>query len=90
MAVATAGQAGPHLLHQDAVNAVECALEMGETLEELNEEWQRRGEPTARMRVGILTGPAVVGAIGSAERKRASSCAGSEEGFSELLIATRL
>jgi adenylate cyclase len=57
-------------MNRDAVNAVECALEMGEALEELNESWRRESAPTGRMRIGILTGPGVVGAIGSRERMK--------------------
>lgn len=55
-------------MNRDACNAVECALEMGETLDELNEDWRRHGESTARVRVGIYTGLAVVGTIGSEDR----------------------
>jgi adenylate cyclase len=54
----------------DAVRAVECALAMAAALEELNAEWRRESRPTARLRVGILTGTVVVGAIGSAERMK--------------------
>ncbi len=54
----------------DAVNAVECALAMGEALDELNEAWAREGKPTARLRVGLLTGPVVVGSIGGADRMK--------------------
>ncbi|MBT39564.1 MAG: hypothetical protein CL938_13595 [Deltaproteobacteria bacterium] len=54
----------------DATRAVECALAMGEALEALNEDWRRDGRPTARLRVGILTGPAVVGHIGADERMK--------------------
>ena len=57
-------------MNRDAINAVECALEMGESLEELNETWRREGSPTGRMRIGILTGPGVVGAIGSRDRMK--------------------
>jgi len=57
-------------MNRDACNAVECALEMGEALDELNEDWRRHGESTARVRVGIYTGPAVVGTIGSADRSK--------------------
>jgi adenylate cyclase len=57
-------------IRQDAVQAVECALAMGEALAELNAGWRERGQPTARMRVGILTGPAVVGHIGSERRMK--------------------
>jgi adenylate cyclase len=57
-------------IRQDAIQAVECALAMGEALAELNAGWRERGQPTARMRVGILTGPAVVGHIGSERRMK--------------------
>ncbi|MBW1684853.1 MAG: adenylate/guanylate cyclase domain-containing protein [Deltaproteobacteria bacterium] len=57
-------------MNRDAINAVECALEMGESLDELNENWRREGAPTGRMRIGILTGPGVVGALGSKDRMK--------------------
>jgi len=53
---------------RDAVSAVECALAMGDTLRELNRRWRAEGRPTTGMRVGIFTGPAVAGSLGSAER----------------------
>jgi adenylate cyclase len=53
---------------QDAVSAVECALAMADTLRALNDRWRREGRPTTGMRVGIFTGPAVAGSLGSAER----------------------
>ena len=57
----------------DAQSAIRCAIEMGETLERLNLEWSRRGWPTGRQRIGIATGTAVVGAIGSEERLKYTS-----------------
>jgi len=48
----------------DARNAVRCALAMAEAMDRLNEEWRERGLPTGRVRVGIYTGPAVVGILG--------------------------
>jgi adenylate cyclase len=57
-------------IDRDAINAVECALGMSESLEELNESWRREGAPTGRMRIGILTGPGVVGALGSRDRMK--------------------
>lgn len=53
---------------QDAINAVDCALAMGETLRELNARWRAQGLPTSGMRVGIFTGAVVGGTLGSAER----------------------
>ena len=48
----------------DARAAVHCALAMGVRMEALNQSWRERGLPTGRCRVGIFTGPAVVGCIG--------------------------
>lgn len=58
---------------EDARRAVRCAIEMGEALDRLNAEWVRRGWPTGRQRIGLFTGPAVVGAIGSEERTKYTS-----------------
>ncbi len=53
---------------KDARQAVLCALKMGDRLEHLNQAWALRGLPTAKMRVGIFTGPIVVGSLGGKER----------------------
>jgi adenylate cyclase len=53
-------------IDRDAESAVACALDMAEELERLNERWRRQGEPSARMRIGILTGPVIAGSVGSA------------------------
>jgi adenylate cyclase len=55
-------------IDRDAQGAVACALEMALELERLNQRWRQEGGRTARMRIGILTGPAIVGSAGSAER----------------------
>jgi adenylate cyclase len=54
----------------DARSAVECALEMGEELARLNVSWSEQGLPTGRQRIGLATGPVVVGSVGSAERMK--------------------
>ncbi len=54
-------------IDRDAQSAVACALDMAEELERLNERWRRQGAPTARMRIGILTGPVIAGSLGSSE-----------------------
>jgi adenylate cyclase len=41
-----------------------CALAMGAAMERLNEDWRRQNLPTGRLRIGLCTGPAVVGALG--------------------------
>ena len=53
---------------QDARNAVACAVEMGDRLQQLNEQWKPRGLPVVQMRVGIFTGPVVAGSLGGKER----------------------
>jgi len=53
---------------QDAINAVNTALAMETALRELNRRWRDQNRPTTGMRVGIFTGPAVSGMLGSAER----------------------
>jgi adenylate cyclase len=55
-------------IRQDAINAVECGLAMERRLLELNRAWQAAGRPVTGMRIGIFTGPAVAGTLGSAER----------------------
>jgi adenylate cyclase len=52
-------------IEQDARHAVDCAIAMSNTLGPLNEQWQAQGLPYVEMRVGIFTGPVVVGSLGS-------------------------
>ena len=49
----------------DATNAVRCAVAMGKRMRELNASWKARGLREGRCRVGICTGPAVVGCVGA-------------------------
>jgi adenylate cyclase len=42
-------------------------------MEALNARWRERDLPTGRLRVGIHTGPVVVGYVGSAERLKYTS-----------------
>jgi len=52
----------------DARRAVACAIMMGNRLDQLNQDWQDRGLPVVQMRVGIFTGPVMVGSLGGKER----------------------
>jgi adenylate cyclase len=52
----------------DAQHAVDCALAIEEAMRRLNQRWQADGQPTARMRLGLYTGPAVAGSLGSQAR----------------------
>jgi len=49
---------------RDAGNAVRCALAMGEEMTRLNAKWRAQGLDQGRMRIGLYTGPATMGAIG--------------------------
>lgn len=53
---------------QDARSAVDCALAMATALADLNQRWQQGDRPYLQMRVGIFTGPIVVGSLGGKER----------------------
>jgi adenylate cyclase len=52
----------------DAARAVACALAMGAGMERLNRDWAAQGLPTGRVRIGVCTGPAIVGMVGSRDR----------------------
>lgn len=53
---------------RDAVNAVRCSLAMERRLLELNLRWRAADRPLTGMRVGIVTGGAVSGTLGSKDR----------------------
>jgi class 3 adenylate cyclase len=52
----------------DAKGAVACALGISDRLEKMNQNWQRLGLPVVQMRIGIFTGPVVVGSLGGKDR----------------------
>ena len=52
----------------EAQAAIEAAFEIKSGLERLNAELKSEGEPTMRVRMGIHSGEALVGSMGSAER----------------------
>jgi adenylate cyclase len=49
----------------DAVNAVNCALSMAAEIKQKNARWKAEGKPLAGLRVGIFTGEAMSGYLGS-------------------------
>jgi adenylate cyclase len=55
------------LLHQEET-AVDTCLDMQRRLGELREKWQGEGKPELKMRIGLCTGRAVVGNMGSKNR----------------------
>lgn len=59
----------------DAARAMGCALAMGRELEGLNRLWLEEGLPPVIVRIGIHTGPLVVGSLGG-ERHREYSLLG--------------
>ncbi len=63
-----APRVGEEEVARDARSAVRCALAMREELERLNALWVTRGRSAMRMRIGVHTGPLMVGCIGSEDR----------------------
>jgi len=55
-------------LENDALNACLCCLEMQDKLVELRNKWAKEGKPELEARIGINTGPMVVGNMGSESR----------------------
>jgi adenylate cyclase len=55
-------------IKRDACNAVRCALDMKNEMNQLNRDWEKIGRSPVQMRVGIFSGPAVAGCIGSSNR----------------------
>ncbi len=51
-----------------ALRACRCALAMQQRLEERADEWQEMGYPPVKIRIGINTGPMIVGNMGSRDR----------------------
>jgi len=58
------------LIRAEAVSAVRSALDMEKEMHRLNAHWQEKGLPEVGMRIGIYTGPAVAGALGSLQRMK--------------------
>ncbi|MGD1939581.1 MAG: CHASE2 domain-containing protein [Cyanophyceae cyanobacterium] len=52
----------------DAQNAVDCALAVRDGLAQLNQRFENQGLPSIEVRIGIYTGPVVVGSIGGHKR----------------------
>jgi len=53
---------------EDARQTVACAVEMGDRLQTLNQDWQQRGLPVVEMRAGIFTGDVMAGSLGGKNR----------------------
>ncbi|MEG4633111.1 adenylate/guanylate cyclase domain-containing protein [Microcoleus sp. AR_TQ3_B6] len=58
----------PEEIAEDASLAVSCALAISSRLLQMNQNWSDRGLPSAKMRVGIFTGPVMVGSLGGTTR----------------------
>lgn len=58
----------PDEIATDAQNAVTCAIAMRDRLAHLNHTWQHQGATPIQMRIGIFTGPVMVGSLGGKTR----------------------
>jgi class 3 adenylate cyclase len=56
----------------DAARAVDCAVAMGRALDDLNRRWAEEDLPSIFIRIGIHTGPLVVGSLGGARHREYS------------------
>ncbi len=65
--VLTREQTDEQISH-NARQAVKCSLAMEQEMLGLNAKWKQQGFSSVRMRIGINTGPVMVGSLGSAER----------------------
>ena len=50
---------------RDAINALTCAQSMAGEIKQMNARWRAEGKPLAGLRVGIYTGEAMAGVLGS-------------------------
>ncbi len=58
----------PLILEQHALQACTSAVRMQRRLAVLNDTWQKRGLPPIRMRIGLCSGAAIVGNMGTRRR----------------------
>lgn len=58
----------PNALENQAETACLTCVDMQKRLIELREKWRQEGKPELKMRIGLSTGPAVVGNMGSRNR----------------------
>ena len=58
----------PNFLENQAETACMACIEMQKRLSKLRKKWKKEGKPELFMRIGISTGPAVVGNMGSRNR----------------------
>ncbi len=82
-----------------AAEAVKTAIEIQQSLDEINARWEKRGIPPFRIGVGIHTGAVVAGVVGSGVRKKfgvtgdtvntGSRVEGLNKDFSTSILITR-
>lgn len=56
-------------LERGAQNAVKCALEMNQELALVQEKWLAEGKRPVKTRIGIASGPVIIGEIGAPEKR---------------------
>jgi adenylate cyclase len=75
---------------EEALAALRCALAMRQRLEQLNAEWREEGIETLASGIGMASGPAVVGQIGSPQRMEFTVIGDTVNLASRLEAQTRL
>jgi adenylate cyclase len=58
----------PNFIENQAQKACEASIEMQKRMAELRQMWREKGRPELRMRIGMCTGQAIVGNMGSKDR----------------------
>jgi adenylate cyclase len=74
---------------QEELNAVRTAVEMQRALKELCVKWKKEGKPSIEIGIGIHTGIAIVGTIGSSQRMEYTAIGDTVNVASRIQAATR-
>ena len=80
----------PFSLPQHAAAACETALDVVVQLRPARAHWERRGKPPTRTRIGLHTGPALVGNLGTATRFQYTAVGGTVNFASRLQLLNKV
>lgn len=80
----------PSPLPEHAAAACEAALDVVALLRPARAHWERRGKPPTRTRIGLHTGPALVGNLGTATRFQYTAVGGTVNFASRLQLLNKV